>query len=248
MRARVLLLTALVSAPPAAGTADLNSRLESLRSPGPIAASLRLELRLERTLHHKTVKAEAAVQLDLDQDDTGLRIRWDPRVLREVDAEARQRDQERDRLTPLRDALRELDPARIAHLLDQAGTLAGLTKGAPVEEGPDSQEGRPARRLVYRFQPRLSWTDQYYARRSEGRFTVWLDADATPIASESQASFDGKTSRTFGRFKSTTTIRTRYAVEGSRLRAAEREQDDLISREDGADVEHVLLRFVLTRR
>jgi hypothetical protein len=63
--------------------------------------------------------------------------------------------------------------------------------------------------------------------------TLWLAADGTPLFSESRASFEGKTSRTFGRFKGTTSVRTRYAAEATRLRVAERDVDELTSREDG---------------
>jgi hypothetical protein len=96
----------------------------------------------------------------------------------------------------------------------------------------------------------MSWTDAYYARHREGRFTVWIAADGTPLASESSASFEGKTSRMYGRFKETTTTSTRYATEDNRLRIAERETDHLSSHEDGALVDHEWSRFVLalTRR
>src|SRR5262249_9373177 len=121
----------VLSAGPAGAdsAADLARRLSDFQSPPPIAASLRLELHLEHVLPHASAKAEAAVPLEVDEDATGLRERWDPAVLRRADAEAGQRDQAADRMTPLRDALKELDPDRVSHLLDQAGTLAGLTRG-----------------------------------------------------------------------------------------------------------------------
>ena len=246
---RVAVLLGLLAGPAGAdGASDLAGRLQALRSPGPVAATLRLELRLERTLHRVTASGQASVRLDVEQDEAGIHVRWPPALLRDADAEERQRDESPDRLTPVREALRELDPARLAHLLDQAGTLAGLTKDKPVEEAADGYAGREARRLVYRFRPRLSWTDAYYLRHSEGRFTVWIASDGTPLASESVASFEGKTSRMFGRFKGTTRISTRYAVESGRLRVAERDVDELDSHEDGGDVEHANRRFVLERR
>jgi len=230
------------------GAADLAGRLQAFRTPGPVAATLRLELRLERTLHHQNANGQASVRLDVDEDDRGTRVRWEPAVLREADAEERQHDASPERLLPVREALKELDPLRLEHLLDQAGTVAGLTKGAPAEESSESYEGRAARRLVYRFQPRLSWTDAYYLKHSEGRFTIWIAPDGTPIASESLASFDGKTSRMFGRFKGTTRVSTRYAAEDGRLRVAERDVDEADSREDGAEAEHTVRRFLLERR
>ena len=230
------------------GASALSTRLQAFRTPGPVAATLRLELRLERTLHHQKANGQASVRLNVDEDDRGTRVRWETEVLREADAEERQHDAAPDRLLPLREALKELDPLRLEHLLDQAGTVAGLTKGPPAEESAESYEGRDARRLVYRFRPRLSWTDAYYLKHSEGRFTIWIAPDGTPIASESLATFEGKTSRMFGRFKRTTRVTTRYAAEDGRLRVAERDVDEADSRDDGGEAEHTVRRFVVERR
>jgi hypothetical protein len=248
MAAATMSLAVLARPAGADGAADLARRLQGLRAPGPISAALRLDLALEHTSHGQSAKGEASITLDVDEDATGLRQRWDPALLRDADAEAHERDARSDRLTPIREAMKELDPSRVAHLLDQAGTLAGLTRGTPPEESAGTWEGHEARRLVYRFDPRMSWTEAYYARRREGKVTVWIAADGTPLASESVASFEGKTSRMFGRFKQTTTIRTRYAVEDDRLRVAERETDDLASHDDGGEVQHASSRFVVTRR
>jgi len=244
----VALLGGLAGPAGADGASDLARRLQALHAPGPVAATVRLELRLERTMHHQTTNGLASVRLDVDEDSRGIQIRWEPAVLQEADEEERQRDAAPDRLLPVREALKELDPVRLGHLLDQAGTVAGLTKGPPAEEAADTYEGHDARRLVYHFRPRLSWTDAYYLKHSEGRFTIWIAPDGTPIASESVASFEGKTSRMFGRFKGTTRVDTHYAAEGGRLRVAEREMDEADSREDGSQTERAVRRFVLERR
>jgi hypothetical protein len=249
MRLGLALLAAALAAPAGAGGAsDLARRLESLHAPAPLAVRLRMDLRLERTLHKKTVKGEASLHLDVEEDATGLRVRWESGLLRDANEEERGHDLEPDRLTPLREGMKELDPARLGHLLDQAASLAGLTKSDPAEEGREAFEGREARRLVFHFEPRLSWTERYYVRHSEGRFTVWIANDGTPLGSQSQATFDGKTSRTFGRFKGSTTVRTRYAAEGGRLRVAEREVDERNDRDDGGEMEHAWKRFVLEPR
>jgi nicotinamidase-related amidase len=78
--------------------------------------------------------------------------------------------------------------------------------------------------------------------------TLWVTPDGVPLASESKATFEGKTSRFSGRFEGSTTIHTRYALDGSRLRVADREVDDMTSHDDGGDVQKSSMRFVLTRR
>ena len=247
---RIVIPLLLAAALPARAESlpDLTNRLQALPPPGPVAATLRLELRLERTLHKKTVSAETSLQIDVDEDDAGLRVRWAPSVLSDVDAEARDADRESDRLVPLREAMKELDPARISHLLNQVHTVLGIAKGVPVEDKQESYEGREAHRLVFKFEPRLPWTEQYYARRKEGRLTVWVTPDGVPLASESKATYEGKTSRMSGRFEGSTVIRTRYSFEGSRLRVSDRESDEMKSRDDGGEVQRSHMHFVLTGR
>ena len=245
---RLAVVFVLAGAGSGAGSVDLAARLETLRSPGPIAATLTLHLQLEHTLHGKAVTAETSLQLDIDQDDSGLRVQWAPWLLKEADAEARDADRERGRPRPIREAMKELDPARLAHLLNQVPTISGIAKGVPLEEKEESHEGREAHRLVFRFEPRLSWTEQYYARRREGRLTIWVGLDGVPLASESRVSFEGKTSRIFGHFEGTNTIRTRYAVDGSRLRVADRDADQMTSHDDGREEERSHMQIVLTRR
>jgi hypothetical protein len=223
----------------------LAQRLEAFRTPGAVSLDVRLDLRLEHTLHKSTAKGEESLSVGVAQDAGGLTVRWESDLLRRAAEESQERDRMPAQLTPVREALKELDPARLEHLLDQVHTLASLTRTATLEEHHERWEGQEALRLVYRFKPRLSWTEAYYAHTREGRLTLWIAADGTPLASESVASFEGKTSRMFGRFKGTTTVRTRYLADGGRLRVAEREVDDLRSHEDGGEVDHVWQRFVL---
>jgi hypothetical protein len=78
MRSSLCVLIALattglsdVATPDAA--ADLGRRLADFRSPAPIAASVHLDLHLERVLHHRTVKGDASVPLDVEQDAAASR-------------------------------------------------------------------------------------------------------------------------------------------------------------------------------
>jgi hypothetical protein len=227
---------------------ELGRRLEALRSPGPISATVQLDLRLDQKLHGKITEGQATLRVEIEQDANGLNVRWAPSVLQDANAEEGERDRDPSRLTPIRQAMTELDPARLAHLLDQAHTIASLAKGAPSEEKASSYEGQAARQLVYRFKPRLTWTEAYYLHHSEGRFTLWIATDGTPLASESAASYEGKTSRSFGRFHGKTTIRTVYVAEGQRLRVGKREADELVSHDDGGDVLHTTRKLVIGLR
>ena len=217
-RTALVLTTLLVAAPGARADArlDLARQLENLHSPAPLGATVQLDLRLDQKLHSKAAQGQATLRVEVEQDATGLTVHWESSSLEDANVEERERDRDPDHLTPVRQAMTELDAARLGHLLDQASTIAGLTRDTPIEDEADSYEGHQARRLVYRFNPRLTWSDAYYLRRSEGRFKLWVAADGTPLGSESVASYEGKTGRAFGRFHGKTTTRTRYAVEQQR--------------------------------
>src|SRR5438093_12955708 len=88
----VALLGGLAGPAGADGASDLARRLQALHSPGPVAATVRLELRLERTMHHQTTDGPASVRLDVDEDSRGIRIRWERSVLQEAEEEERQDD------------------------------------------------------------------------------------------------------------------------------------------------------------
>ena len=96
----VALLGGLAGPAGADGASDLARRLQALHAPGPVAATVRLELRLERTMHHQTTDGQASVRLDVDEDSRGIRIRWERAVLQEADEEERQDDASPDRLLP----------------------------------------------------------------------------------------------------------------------------------------------------
>jgi hypothetical protein len=251
MRVLELLAACLIGAAPprsADGPSDLRHRLEEFRSPEAVALTVQLDLHLERTLGRRTAKGDATLLVEADEDSTGLRVHWDASSLHDVEAELQARDRDPDRLAPMREAMTELEAARLAHLLDQTRTVTDLTKGALTKESLETYEGREVRRLEYRFQPRLSWTDAYYLGHSDGRLTVWVAADGTPLASESLASYEGKTSRVFGRYRGTTKVTTRYVAEGNRLRVSDRDVEELVSHQDGGDVQHTTRRFVIRPR
>ena len=242
------MLAAGATAAPADGAADLARRLDALRLPGPASVRVRLDLREELTLRHTTTKGESSVRVTVDDNGPDLNVVWEKKGIADADKEEKAAETDSGALTPLRDAMRELDPARLSHLLDQVGTVSSLTKGTPVEEKEELFESHKARRLMYRFTPRVSGADRYFLKSSEGRISVWIDADGAPLASESVTTIEGKTSRSFGRYKGTTAVKTLYAVVHGRLRVAEREMDDQMSRDDGSNVRHTVRHFVIEER
>jgi len=212
--------------------------LANLPAKAPVRATVDLESWAQHTLKKQTVTGQAEVAVEAEEDPEGLRIVWPDRMFRNVDAEAQTHDRDHGLPTPTRDAVKELDPGRVRHLLDQSGTLRGLVREATLlEEKPDTLDGRPVRLRTYQFIPRLSWSEEYHLQHREARLKLWLDGEGLPVASESSVTYDGKTSRMFGRYVGSTTVQTRYQHVGDRILVASRETRTFHSVDDGAEEE-----------
>lgn len=237
-------LAAGAAQPPAPGPLEA---LAALSAKTPLRATVDLASWDQHTLKKQTVTGQTEVVVEAEEDPGGLRITWPDRLFADLEAEARAHDRDHGLSTPSRDAVKELDPGRVRHLLDQAGTLRGLLREAAfLEEKADTLDGRPVRLRIYRFTPRLSWSEEYHLQHSEARLKLWLDGEGLPVASESTVSYDGKTSRMFGRYLGSTTVETRYQHVGDRILVASRETRTFHSVDDGAEEDRSRQVFRIT--
>lgn len=246
---RIVLSLAVILAPAAAQSPAPGpvKALAALPAKTPLRATVDLASWAQHTLKNQTVTGQAEVAVEAEEDPAGLRIAWPDRLFRDLDAEARAHDRDHGRPTPAREAVKELDPGRVRHLLDQAGTLRELVREATLlEERPDTLEGHPVRLQVYRFTPRLSWSEEYHLQHREARLRLWLDAEGLPVATESTVTYDGKTSRMFGRYLGSTAVQTRYQHVGDRILVAARETRTFHSVDDGAEEERSRQVFRIT--
>ena len=190
-------------------------------------------------------KTRAELALDLRADASTLDLVWDQALLHRADAEERARDRNAGESMPLREALKELDPGRVSHLLDQRTSLLGLLgQGKLLGASDGTWEGRPARKLELSVPVRIG--DDLLRPRvssSEGRLTIWLGSDGLPTGSELELSYSGRMGRIFGRFESRTTIRTRYGVKDSRIFVAHRDTAESFSDDSGHRATYVTLDF-----
>ena len=243
---RVLMLTGLmILAPLRAGDVDAaKAAIGRLDSREAVAG--RLSETYDRQAGDGAAsKAHAELALDLNVDATTLRLAWDQGLLRKADAEERARDWSEGGSMPLREALKELDPGRISHLLDQRASLLGmLSQGKLLKASAETFEGHSARKLEFGVPARVE-DDLLRARvsSSEGRLTLWLGADGLPIASELELSYAGRMGRVFGRFESRSAIRTRYGVKGDRIFVAHRDSWESFTDGSGRRITSVSLDF-----
>lgn len=177
----------------------------------------------------------AQLSVEVQANPSGLVLSWDQGLLHQADAEERARDREANGAMPLREAMKELDPGRVAHLLDQRASILGLLAQGTLLRAEDvTYEGQPARKLELSVPVRVS-DDRLRARvsSSEGRLTLWLGADSVPLASELHLSYQGRMGRIFGRFEGRSVLRTKYGREGDRLFVAHRDSWESLADESG---------------
>ncbi len=187
----------------------------------------------------------ARLSVEVQANPSGLVLTWDQGLLHQADAEERARDREAKGAMPLREAMKELDPGRVAHLLDQRASVMGLLSQGTLLRAEDAfYEGQPARKLELSVPVRVS-DDRLRARvsSSEGRLVLWLGADSAPLASELHLSYQGRMGRIFGRFEDSSVLRTKYGREGDRLFVAHRDSWESLSDDSGRRIVTLTLDF-----
>lgn len=188
----------------------------------------------------------AQISIQLQASPASLDLSWDGALLRSADEEERSRDKDLSGGMPLREAMKELDPGRVAHLLDQRASLLGMIgQGTLLKAEDGAYEGHPARKLELSLPVRVS-DDRLRARvsRSEGHLILWIGTDGAPLASELHLFYEGRMGRIFGRFSDESTLRTRYGVQGDRIFVAHRDSAEATADDAGRRSTFVTLDFL----
>ena len=245
MRACLLLIA--LTTPAFAGAGDLEAAraaIARLEPRSPVAGRLQ-EIYKRQTGAAAQPAGGSTLALEVKSEPASLSLTWSGDLLRQADAEERSRDKGAESGMPMREAMKELDPGRVAHLLDQRASLLGmLADGKLLKSEGGTFEGHPARRLELEIPVRVG-DDLLRPRvaKREGRLVLWLGPDAVPLASEIHTSYEGRMSRLFGRFEDETTIRTRYGVSGDRIYVAHRDTAESFQDASGRRLTFVTLDF-----
>ncbi len=229
MRPQNLVIALLMSSVALRGDAlaDLRSAIKGLQGAGAI--QVRLDYKTSRELKRKGSPASsgAHVSLDLSEDPQSLKLVWDANDARRVNEEARAHDHDPKHATPLRDAMKDLDPGRLSHLVNQAVILRGLMEDSHlVSETTDSFEGKPTRLMSFTFDQRLPSSLRSRLIRSDATLKIWVDENGLPLASETVTHYEGRRGRIFGDYSGGMKMATRYAVSNDRLLVVSRSVEE----------------------
>ncbi len=234
--APIALLFASVLALHAEALSELKAALSRL--PGRDPVQIRLSYKTARDVSRHGAQASSGTQVAVDvlEDPQSLKLIWDANDARRVNEEARVHDHDSRSATPLREAMKDLDPGRLNHLVNQAEILAGLLEDSRfISESAQAFEGKPARLLTFSFTQRLPAALRSRLIHSDAGLKVWVDGQGLPIASESITHYAGRHGRIFGSYSGASQMLTHYAVFKDRLIVAARSTEETQT-EDGESV------------
>lgn len=238
MRMQWIMLVALIGSTRlwADGRGDLASAVGRFQSSGSVQARIDFQLWTRQILGKQSSIHQSEVKALLQEDEESLRITWPKAAMADLMLKEERAARGEVPTTAIRDQMKELDPGRIHHLLDQAAVLRHpVDVSRFVSEQTDTWEGKPARLVLFEFNPRVPENKAGRLSRRSGSLKVWIAADGTPFASSEVAEYEGKMGRFFGAFHSKTDTETRYAVMQGRIVAIHREVLESSSESDGSE-------------
>jgi hypothetical protein len=192
-----LLIATLLLASQAAradGQSDLKAALQRLQTPVPLKATLET-----RTWHSNgegkdAVETSGQASVAIDDGARGMQLSYGPEILARMETESQARARNPNAKTPTLNAAREFTPNDLRPMISAAGALSRmLERGAYKGEKADTYQGKPARLLSWEMgADTLSDRDRKYVKDFEGKFSVWIAADGTPLASRMVQNVHGR--------------------------------------------------------
>jgi hypothetical protein len=214
------------------GLAELKSALGRLQGQGMVRGTL--EARTMRRLGEGKEQDEQVGLATVGVEDGagGLRLQYGREVLARLDSEANAQASNPNAKTPTSNALRDVEPGEVRHMLGAAASLArALEKASYQGEKSVTLDGRAARQLSFTVPiDTLSERQRKYIKTFQGSLDVWIGADGVPLASQRQVTASGRAFLVVG-FDLNDEQRNTYAIAGDRLVAI---RSDNNTRQSGA--------------
>ena len=216
------------------GPSDAKAALQKLQGHDAVQVHLDYQSWRQSGAEKKmATPGQAHVGVRVAEDATVLRVEWEASLVGQVEEEARRHDLDPKSPTSLRESLKDLDPGRLHHFLNQGPVLANLlAESRFLRESADTREGKATRLLVFTFEPRVPASRQSHLSKREGELKLWIDGDGIPVSAESTLHYQGKMSRIFGAFDVRTSTSTQFDRIGNRLVVHSRTIEDDTSDSD----------------
>lgn len=219
------LVTALVlllcAGPLAADTfSELKSQLAQMSGGDPVKASVEVQFWRQVVDEKKPVVSQGKATAQVEDGPQGLRIGWSRGLLQQAQAESRAQSLDPDKPVPTRSAMDSLGAVGMSEYLSYAGPLLRELERAQArvqEERQETWNGRPARLLVLKVEPRIPSTQRKYIKDLKVEARLWVGQDGLPLAYASSVAFKG--SRFFVSFEGSSAEEIHFSRAGTRLLA-----------------------------
>lgn len=192
-RALTLALLVAAQAMPAAqasGLDDLRNALGGLRGTAPVKVTLKAEVATTaKDDDDKVRNASGTATLAAEDGPQGLRLVYPRDIIVKAMAEGAGRQTDSTAPIPTRNALNELDYAKVHSMVHAAETLLIRLEGAKLKaERSEAWNGKPARLLNLELTvPK----NQQFVDKQSSTLDVWIDEAGRPLASVAQTTTKG---------------------------------------------------------
>ncbi|OIR14979.1 hypothetical protein GALL_40970 [mine drainage metagenome] len=201
----------------------LRARLAGLQRPQPVRAVVQYTFSSRQGDGARVERGSASAVAELGP--SGLTVFWGREVLGRAAAELQAHDRNPEIQTPVRHILQALDAGRIDEYFNAAASLGRRLEDASLTgDAAATFEGRPARLLTLKLEPRLSAQDRKYVKQADLVARVWIDGQGIPLAAETDLTVKGRALLVIT-FQTTERDRYRFRVTGGRLLVVRHERD-----------------------
>ena len=201
---------------------DLKAQLGRLRGADAVKATLDIHFWRQVVDDKKPTISQGKASALVEDGPQGVRIGWSRSQLQQAQAEARAQAVDPDKTVPTRSAMESLGPMAVSEYLNYAEPLLRefeRVQAKVQEERQENWNGKPARLLVLKVEPRIPSSQRKYIKDLKVDARLWLGTDGLPLAYATSVKFKG--SRFFISFEGSNSEELRFVRAGNRLVAAQ---------------------------
>lgn len=215
------LLITIISSPVthADGLSDLQQALKNLKQTSPFSAEVNASLKSsDGEESKKETRKEGHTQFTLEQNQSGLQIRYPTELLSIIDKESELKKQNPQALTPTTDAMNRFKYAEFSILFNPVRDIEDdLRKATLVKEETLTYQGQAARLLHLQIPlEKLSEDEQKNLKKYQTDLKIWINDKGVPLASQSTGKGSGRFALVIG-FEFNFDVEKSYITNGDRL-------------------------------
>jgi len=197
--------------------ADLKGKLAKLKGSEPLRVSVERENWSRNGDEKKPVVTQGKATAWVEESPQGLKLFWSRDQIQQAAQEAKAKDADPEKTTPTRDVMSSLNTLGFEDYFNSAeSVLQDLDQATLIEDKSDTLDGKPARLLSFKVEPRMGQRERKYIKELEATAKVWIDAEGFPVAAQKSIKVKGRAFVVIS-FKSEQKDEFRFTRIGNRL-------------------------------